>query len=208
VATAIISGIGPDLAGAGYVRMLNRQWAGRPKLVRVDCLSSLWFLSKGGLDLQNKIMDSMADGVEVLWTADGAGVIMGDGRYPTSGVPVTDGGWHGLTVTGLPPSRLVARPSELISITDINGTIESGYILAAVRSDANRAAVIRTDRSEAFTLSGGLVSIGHSESIVFEAVDVPRAVQGLSGDFSYRWDFEEAFEDEYSDGWTEVNPWG
>jgi hypothetical protein len=213
VSTAIISGIGPDLAGAGYVRMLNRQWEGRPKLVRVECLSSLWFLSKGGLDLQNNLIEWVADGVELLWTDGGFDMIMGDGAYATSGVPVTDDGWHSLSVTGLPPSRIVARPSELISITNKDGVTESGHVLTVVRSDASGAdgktgaAIIRTDRPEAFALEDGLVSIGHKESIVFEAVSLPRSVQGLSGDFKYTWEFKEVFEDEYSDGWTEVNPW-
>ncbi|HBR41772.1 MAG TPA: hypothetical protein DD951_10740, partial [Sulfitobacter pontiacus] len=53
VATANITGIGTDQAGAGYVRMLNRMWAGKPNLVRVKCLSSLWYLAGGALNLRN-----------------------------------------------------------------------------------------------------------------------------------------------------------
>ena len=42
---------------------------------------------------------------------------------------------------------------------------------------------------------------------MFEALGVPRAVQGVTGTFGFQWDFREVFEDEYADGWTDVNPW-
>ena len=100
----------------------------------------------------------------------------------------------------------MARPSELISVTGTAGTSETAYVLTVARSDATGVATIRTDKPEAFTLSG-LVSIGQRESIVFEAAGVPRSVQGVTGTFGYQWDFREVFEDEYSDGWTEVDPW-
>jgi hypothetical protein len=86
-------------------------------------------------------------------------------------------------------------------------TSESAYVLSVVRSDANGEATIRTDKAEAFTI-GEIVSIGDAENIVFEAAEgVPQAVQGLTGDFLYTWEFREVFEDEFSDGWTDVNPW-
>lgn len=206
VATANVTGIGTGLDGAGYVRMLNRIWAGKPNLVRVECLSSLWYLAGGGLDLRNNILEWTDEGTDLLWTAGGVDLLWGDGAYALSGEPATDGGWHSLTVSGLQPSRIVARPSELISITD-GTTKESAYVLTVARSDASGVATIRTDKATAFTLTG-LVSIGQRENIVFEAQGVPRSVQGVTGTFGYQWDFREVFEDEYDDGWTEINPWG
>ncbi|WP_339764958.1 hypothetical protein [uncultured Sulfitobacter sp.] len=206
VATANITGIGKDLAGAGYVRMLNRMWAGKPNLVRVEACSTLWHLARGGFDLRNNVLEWTDDGTDLLWTAGGVDLLWGDGAYALQGEPATDGGWHSLTVSGLPPSRIVARPSELISVTD-GDTKESAYVLTVARSDASGVATIRTDKPEAFTLTG-LVSIGQRESIVFEAAGVPRSVQGVTGTFGYQWDFQEVFEDEYDDGWTEVDPWG
>ena len=205
VATANITGIGTSLDGAGYVRMLNRLWAGAPNLVRVECLSSLWYLARSGLDLRNNILEWTDGGVELLWTAGGDELLWGDGAFATYGVPVTNDGWFSLTVTGLPPNRIVARPSELISVTD-GATTEIAYVLTTARSDATGTAIIRTDKASAFTLEG-LVSIGQSEIIVFEALSVPRSVQGVSGTFGFQWDFREVFKDEYADGWTEVNPW-
>ena len=206
VATANVTGIGTGLDGAGYVRMLNRIWAGKPNLVRVECLSSLWYLAGGGMDLRNNILEWTDEGTDLLWTAGAVDLLWGDGAYALEGTPATDDGWHSLTVSGLPPSRVVARPSELISVDD-GTTKETAYVLRTVRSDASGVATIRTDKPAAFTATG-LASIGQRESVVFEAQSVPRSVQGVTGTFGYQWDFREVFEDEYPDGWTEVDPWG
>lgn len=203
VASANVAGYGPDQAGAGYVRMLNRIWAGNPQLVRVQCVP--WGLTGLRNDLRNSILEWTDGGAELLWTEGGTSLLWGDGEYALNGEPATDGTWYGLTVTGLPASRIIARPSERITVTD-GTTTEAAFVLRVVRSDAAGAATIYTDKASAFTLSG-LVSIGAAENIVFEAVNVPRSIKPLSGDYGFQWDFREVFEDEYSDGWTEVNPW-
>lgn len=205
VATANISGIGTKLDGAGYVRMLNKQWAGEPNLTRVPCLSSLWHLSRSGQDLRNNILTWTDDGTEMLWTDDGTELLWGDGQYALSGEPLTDGDWYGLTVSGLPPSQIIARPSELISVST-NAATENAFVMKTTTSNADGVATIRTDKAAAFTLTG-LVSIGHGEEIVFEAAGVPRSVQGVGQSFGFQWDFREVFEDEYSGGFVEVNPW-
>jgi len=206
VATANVTGIGTGLDGAGYVRMLNRIWAGKPNLVRVECLSSLWYLAGGGMDLRNNILEWTDEGTDLLWTAGAVDLLWGDGAYALEGTPATDDGWHSLTVSGLPPSRVVARPSELISVDD-GTTKETAYVLRTVRSDASGVATIRTDKPAAFTATG-LASIGQRESVVFQAQSVPRSVQGATGTFGYQWDFREVFEDESEDGWAEIDPWG
>lgn len=208
VATANVTGIGTAKDGAGYVRMLNRQWAGAPNLVRVECLPSLWYRARGGLDLRNNIMEWTDGAVDLLWTDGAADMIWGDGEYATYGVraDAADPLWSSLRVTGLPPNRIVARPSELISVTDELGETQSAYVMATARSNADGLAFIRTDKPTAFTIDG-LVSIGQREVIVFEAQGVPRSVQGVTGTFGFQWDFREVFEDEYADGWTDVNPW-
>ena len=42
---------------------------------------------------------------------------------------------------------------------------------------------------------------------VFEADDMPRAVQPLGQNWTYSWSFTEVFEDEGRGPWVEVNPW-
>ena len=71
VATANITGIGKQQAGAGYVRMLNRMWAGRPNLVRVEAHSTLWHMYRGGYDLRNNVLEWTDGGSDLLWTAGG-----------------------------------------------------------------------------------------------------------------------------------------
>ncbi|MGJ8561682.1 MAG: hypothetical protein ACSHX3_15740 [Litorimonas sp.] len=206
VATASVRGIGPDMAGAGYVRMLNRLWGGRPRLVRVTCLPTLWFRARGNLDLSNTVLEWSAGNDDLLWSVDSDDLDWFYGSYPLQGVPMADGMWHGLEVTGLPPNTLVARPSDVIKVGVGDADPQSAYCLSVVRSDADGMALVRTDRAEAFTASG-VVSIGEAEVITFETIDVPRSVQGLSSDFEYAWEFREVFEDEYSDGFTVVDPW-
>jgi len=205
VATANVTGIGTDLDGAGYVRMLNKQWAGAPNLTRIPSMSSLWHLSRAGQDLTSTVLQWTDAGTELLWTDGGVDLVWGDGAYALSGTPVADGDWYALTVTGLPPSQIIARPSELISVTT-NDASETAYVLTTTRSNAEGVATIRTDKATAFTLSG-LVSIGHMENIVFEAQGVPRSMQGVSSNFGFQWDFREVFADEYAGGFVEVNPW-
>ena len=205
VATANVSGIGTKLDGAGYVRMLNKQWAGKPNLTRVPCLSSLWHLSRSGQDLRNNILTWTDSSTELLWTDNSTTLTWYDGDFTLTGEPATDSGYNALTVSGLPPSQIIARPSELVSVTD-GTTTETAFVMKTATSDAAGVATIRTDKVAAFTLSG-LVSIGHGESVVFEAAGVPRSVQGVERAFGFQWDFREVFADEYAGGFVEVNPW-
>lgn len=206
VATAMTAGIGQDSSGAGYVRMLKRIWAGNPRLVRIECHSTLWFRARLGLDLTNALLEWTHDSADLLWTAGGVNLLWGDGVYALEGQSAADGGWNSLLVTGLPPNRIVARPSELISLTNGDG-VQQAYVISVARSDGQGSALIRTDRESVF-VGAGLISIGHREVGVFEALQMPRAVQPVKGVFGYQWDLREVFEDESPDGWAEVNPWG
>ncbi|GAD55495.1 hypothetical protein MBELCI_1547 [Limimaricola cinnabarinus LL-001] len=200
--TAQVAGIGPDLAGAGYVEMLKDLLAGGANLVRMDCRSVGWHLVPS-LGLQNGVMDWREGAVELVWQAEDGAVMWADGRG-MHGAPVVFRGWSALRVEGLPGGMTVARPGDLISITDGAAT-ERSRVMAVTRSDAVGVATIRT--RDAFTLSG-LVSIGGTESIVFEvAGDMPRAVQPVSANWSYDFSLREVFADEYPDGWTERDPW-
>jgi hypothetical protein len=201
VATANVAGIGTDLDGAGYVRMLNMEWEGKPNLTRLPCLQSLWHLSRAGQDLASTILSWTDNGTDMLWT-EGSTDMLWVNYY---GDPATDAGYNALTVSGLPASQIIARPSELISVSD-GTTTETAYVLITTKSNADGVATIRTNKASAFTLSG-LVSIGHSENVVFEASSVPRSVQGVGDAFGYQWDLTEVFADEYPGGFVELNPW-
>jgi len=162
-------------------------------------------LSRAGQDLTNTVFQWTAAGTDLLWTDGGVDLTWGDGAYALSGTPVSDGDWWALTVSGLPPSQIIARPSELISVST-NDAKEEAFVLTTARANAAGVATIRTDKATAFTLTG-LVSIGQKENIVFEAQGVPRAVQVVSASYGFQWDFREVFADEYEGGFAEVNPW-
>jgi len=203
LATAVVLGRGADQAGAGYVEMLKQQLAGGRHLVRVECTSAVWQLARAEAVFRSAGVDWTASGVSLNWTSGGVDLLWVDGDYALYGNPAADGDWDAISVTGLPPSRIVARPSERIAVTD-GLTTEEATVLTVARSDASGAATIRL--ASAVTLSGR-VNIGAAASIVFEARDLPRAVQTVRGRWVYTWEFREAFETEFADGWTEVDPW-
>lgn len=206
-ATAIVSGIGENLDGAGYVRMLNRQWGGKPMLTRVECLSTLWWGGRlSNPDLVSNILNWTAGAVDMVWTAGAVDMIWGAGDYTLTGSPSTVSGWYCLAISGLPPSSIVARPSEKISVTD-GSTIQEAYVLRTCRSNSSGVATIYTDKLSAFSING-IVSIGQAETIVFEAQSVPTSVQSADGTYAFQWQFREAFASEYAGGFSYVDPWG
>lgn len=204
LATAVVPGINLDKAGAGYIEVLKELLAGGEHLVRVDALAPIWHLARGGQNLISRYVEWTTGGVELLWTSGGVDTYWSD-NLATYGTPTTDGGWPAITVTGLPADVIVARPGELLTVkADPDTAAESARVLTVARSDSSGTATIRIMTAVTAT---GLVSIGETESIVFEAMDMPRAVQPVGVDWAYTWDFREVFSDEYA-SWTELDPWG
>lgn len=205
LATAVVQGIGPDEAGAGYVEVLKRLLQGGQHLVKVECRPAIWHLRWGNGELISRLLEWTSGGVELLWTSGGDDLLWSD-NLPAHGVPGTDGGWPSITVSGLPPSQIVARPGELIRVqADLDAQPEFARVLTVARSNGSGVAVIRLMTAIA---AGGLVSIGETEAIVFEALDMPRAVQPVGANWAYTWNFREVFQDEYPTTWVELNPWG
>jgi hypothetical protein len=203
LATAVVAGRGPNQSGAGYIRMLNRRWGSAPRLTRVECFPENWHLNNIDVSLRNSFLDWTDGSTELLWT-HGATDLWWSDNLAMSGSPTTVGGKPALSVTGLPPNRIVARPADLISVSTPAAT-ERVFAMAVARSDASGAATILLE--EAVTLSG-LVSVGERESVVFEAQGVPRSVQSAqTGDWAFTWEFREVFEEEYDTPWVEVDPW-
>lgn len=204
LATATITGIGADQAGAGYVEMLKDQLQGRRHLVRIPSMAPLWHLHdrrRGKTALINQLLQWTAGGDDLLWTAGGNDLLWSTNRE-MYGEPTTDNGWPAVTVTGL-PAGVVIRPSEFIVMRGADSE-ETRRVLTLAKADANGEATIRLDA--AFTISG-LVSIGERKNIVFQPQDVPREVQPVSGTWAFTWTFREVFASEYADAWTELDPW-
>lgn len=203
LATAHVPGRNLDGSGAGYIEMLKEFLEGGRHLVRVECLAPIWHLAARGMNLRNSPMGWTSDGSDMDWLAGNSTLLWSD-NLAMYGEPRTQSGWPALRVEGLPKNSLVARPSDRITVTNDAGATEASRVLTVARSDSSGVATIRV--RDTFTLSG-LVSIGDKESIVFEALEMPRAVQPVTGDWGYEWSFREVFSDEYPDGWTERDPW-
>lgn len=206
MASITASSLGRGASGAGYMEMLKRFVAGGVGLVRLNSYPINWHLDAAAAK-------SWRQSHQITWSQSGAGVAWTDGASAVtwfsgailSGVAGTSGGWPTLTVTGLPPSRLVARPGEFVTMFASNSdqTGATAQVVTEARSNASGIAVLRLFSA----MSGsGRVNIGTSDTGVFEAVSIPRAVQPVSGDWSYAWSFREVFADEVG-GFAEVNPW-
>lgn len=201
-ASAIVTGIGADRNAGGYVENLKRLIAGGEHLFRIECLPPLW--ARGLTDRYQSDLLTWTTGVDdLVWTAGGASMIWGTGEFALRGAPTTDSGWNALTVTGGPPNTLIARPSELITVTDGTST-ETSRVLTAATTDGSGNATIRV--FDTFTLTG-MVSIGGTESIIMRLEEpIPFVAQPSSGHYTYTIDGIEAFADEY-ETLVELDPW-
>lgn len=205
VATAIASGIGPDGGGAGYIEMLKRQLDGGINLVRVALCTPNYRGDVRGLSrLRGQRPFTWYSGeYSMTWTSGGNPMTWMVGREITALSDVINGS-PVLRCSGLPPSRTVAFPSEIVRVTDAAGDTFTARVLRVARSNPAGSAVIYLDG----TLPDGEVLIGFRESVVFEVENANelRAVQSMRGDWSYTFRLREVFEAE-TDGFVEVDPW-
>lgn len=204
VATQVVDGIGIDAASAGYIETLKYYLRkDGVNLIRMETYGSIWHHARAQLNpslAQSQLLWT-TDGTELTWTT--GGVDLNWSATNIFGTPTTSGGWPAITVSGLPPSQIVARPDEVISV--ISGeTKETTRTTTVARSNGSGVATIRL--REAFTIDGPVI-IGDTESIVFRPLALPEAIQPQSGGWQYEWELVEAFEDEYSGGFVEKNPW-
>lgn len=199
-----VSGASCGGLAAGYMDMLAELIDGGVHLIR---LRSARF-NRARIDaLRAGTPVAWTDGViPVEWTEGGSPVTWIEGAALT-GTPGTSGGWPILTVSGLPPSVPVIGPGEYLTVyADAGDT--TGTQVRALRpalSNANGVAVIRL---ESAAPSGARVSLGTSESLVFEAIEAPVPLTARFGDILYEWTLRQVFVDEVTGGFTELDPWG
>lgn len=193
--------------GAGYVEVLKRLLAGGANLVRLNSYPINWFLDQEKDAAVRQSLDlTWRDGsVPLDWTMPSTELLWYDGTILT-GTLTTSLGFPSVTVTGLPPSRLVARPGEYVTAfqNEDDAVGSTRQVMAPAYSNAGGSATIRLMSALAY---GGRVNIGTSESAVFRVVgELPRAVSSMLSDWSYAWQFEEVFSAEVG-GFTEVTNW-
>lgn len=199
-----VSALSKNRSGAGYSEMLIRYLDGGANLVRLNSAPVNWHLD-------HELLAGLRSSQRVLWTESGDPLAWQDSGDPLIWfegriLPGVVAGSQ-ITVSGLPAKTLICRPGDLVEVFGV-ATDASGAISQAVTetvSDADGVAVIALFDALAAG-SYPRVSIGASESLVFEVEDMPRSPQPLGQNWTYQWNFREVFADEVG-GFTEVNPW-
>lgn len=206
VASLNVSALANGRSGAGYVENLKVLLDGGINLVRLNSTPVNWWLDAQRLQAlrQSQPLAWEVEENPLAWTTGGQPLRWFSGTLLT-GTATTVGAAPAVSVTGLPPLTLIARPAEYVTLfanpADTVGT--TARVLTEARSNDAGVAVIRLMSA----LSGtGRINLGTSESAVFRPDALPRAVQGLSGDWGYSWTFRQVFADEVG-GFTEVDPW-
>ena len=207
VASLEVSALACGEMGAGFMEMLKRHLAG-VHLVRLNSYPINWRVpaSLAAATRQSNQILWTAAAADLDWTAGGAPLGWFTGAILT-GTTGTADGWPIVTVSGLPPLTVVARPGEFVTafadIDDLTGT--TVQVTAPAKSNASGVAAIRL--FEALPAGTDVrVNVGGSDTAVFRPIGYPRAMQPVSGDWIYAWQFREVFEDEV-DEFVEVNPW-
>lgn len=202
-----VSALARGRSGAGYMEVLKRLLAGGENLVRLNSYPVNWWL-----DTQRLARLRLSD--PVGWTAPGdADVEWSEGGSPLhwfagtvlTGTAGSSGGWPVLSITGGPANTLIARPGDFVTLySPVEST--TGTTAMVVREATTNGSGAVTLRLLTALSGSGRACIGASDTGVFEADEMPRALQGVTGDWQYQWSFREVFEDECGT-FTEVNPW-
>lgn len=207
-ASVVVSALAKTRSGAGYSEMLKRHLDGGVHLVRLNSYPINWHLDAArmaGLVNSHPFTWEHEDAT-FTWEHEGYPVIWFSGTVLTGTVTTSDG-WPAIAVSGLPPNMLVARPGDFVEVFEEFGDT-SGHIAqvtAEATSNGAGAAIVRL-MDALPELEGVRVNLGASDSRVFEAVELPRAMQPMGQNWVYEWRFREVFADEVG-GFVEVNPW-
>lgn len=210
VATVQVSALAAGRMGAGYCEMLKQLLDGGIHAVRLQSSPINWWLDelerRGGAYNSSGLAWRAGSGPDPLaWQAAGGGqpLTIYVGTVITGGAPTSAGLWGYLPISGAPANTLVARPGDFIRIYDLGdaSSWEVARIVRPARTNGNGNVTLKLDRVP--TISGGRVNLAGQDEAVFR-VDggLPRAVQPVSGDWAYTWNFREVFADEVG-GFTE-----
>ncbi len=199
-----VSGIGCDEMAAGWLENLRILLAGGENYVRLYSGPVNWRQSAAhdGFVRRADVVDLLDEGVDVDLTDDGTAVTIYDGRV-LNAVATTDAGFPAISVTGFPPNRLVARPSEFITYQPDSAAPVTVRVLAAAVSDGTGAATIRLMSAVA---GAGRINVGVRDTGVFRCTSFPKVPQPDFGDWSIDMQFVEVLPDEYGAA-SEVDPW-
>lgn len=212
IASVEVPGIG-DLGGSmngGYCEVLKELLEGGKNLVRLKSMPVNWYFDKEVIsDFATKpsSLNWTDGGVDVNWTDGGIETLWISNRN-LQGVKGLSGGFHTVTVNGLPPETLISRPGEYIrgyasgDLTSGDGTVAKVLKPAYSNASGEVTIFLMSELTDVFH-----VELDATNSSVFRIDgDLPIGVQPVNGNWSYQWAFREVFADEV-DGFMEIDPW-
>lgn len=207
-ARVVVSALARGRDGAGYSEVLKRLLQGGSKLVRLNSSPINWHLDDAQMRAfrQGNYFGWATASEPLTWIGPESAFAWFDGAFLT-GTIGTSGGYPAITVSGLPPLTLVARPADFATVfEDAHDPAERGVaimIIAPARSNAEGVAVIRLYSPAPYAAR---VSLGAPETAVFRATSIPTGEQPVGANWTLPWDFEEVFSAEVG-GFTEKPDW-
>jgi len=195
--------------GAGYLAQLWRYIDGGVGLVRLNLPPQNWHLDQIRLARQIRLGPQIGNEL-VTWTNAGDPIDLVDGVTPVAtfgntrrmAAPLVLAGYpYAVTVTGLPPGIVVARPGDIVRVWDA-GTPSAARVLDLTRSDAAGVAEVPVSAA----LPAGVVAFADEESAVFEVLEYKPGAQAIGRNWSISLSLREVLDGEI-DNPVEVNPW-
>jgi len=207
VTSLSVSALSLGRAGAGYMAQLWRELDGGVDLVRMSVCGDNWWMdqararARGGLFTQPLTWTTATD-PSLSWTAGGNPLrwFTGPVRIATTGTSAD--GYPTITLTGLPPNVIVARPDDVVRSYPAGADSVTAQAVTMAVSDASGAVTIKLTAP----LPVGVISLQDAESVVFEVMTAPRGTQDVSDNWTLTVDLREVLPAEYA-GATEVDPW-
>ena len=200
-----VSALSRDRAGFGYMEELWSLIDGGIGFVRLSVPPVNWHLD--WVRLRQSVGNAplaWSTGSDPLgWTTNGEPLHWFMNTIRT-GTAATVDGQPALTVTGLPPGIVVARPGDIVRVyAGDPDESETARVRNLVQSGADGTATVIL--SEA--LSGGIVSFGDEESAVFRMVEYSPQAWRVGQNTTVQTRLREALPSEYAGATEGYTPW-
>lgn len=206
VATLVVSALAAGRAGAGYCELLKDLLEGGVHGIRLRSTPvNGWLdeLARAAPALNPQPLEWRLPPARLAWRSNGDPLYWMNGALVLAGDAQAAGPFTLLPVTGLPRNLRVAAPGDVIRLFDAAhpDLSETARVMRIAVTDHSGAVTLKLDRRPG--IAGARIHLAGQEEAVFQ-VDgpLPRAVQPLTGDWSYTWKLRQVFADEVG-GFTE-----
>jgi hypothetical protein len=196
-----VAGLGLDDVGAGYVEAMKLVLKGGENLMRLDSTPAY----RGKTSTAGQIITIEWDqaGTPVTWRENGTNIVFSQGTV-VLGEAYTLNGMPAIYIENLPALKQFGKPSDFVRwIPNVGDPVILQSLSNVITNSKGRANILS---SVNLVAGDGSVEFGHIDSQVFEPDAIPRSLTPVNGDWVYRWDFTQVFEDE-TDGFMEMDPW-